>query len=126
MKRAFAIFCFQAALILNLVHGADVAKNPFDATTGTVGYSGKSAETPVNQLLTPAGIRVPLPGRRPNALALSPNGKLLVTSGLTNELLALDPVSGKILQIVPFPKGTNDEPHGAVSSLVLGENENPS
>jgi YVTN family beta-propeller protein len=125
MKRALFAFCFLAVLTLNLARGADSPKSPFDATTATVGYSGKSAETPVNQLLTPAGIRVPLPGRRPNALALSPNGKLLVTSGLTNELLALDPVSGKILQVVPFPKGSGDEHHGAVSSLVLDENGKP-
>ena len=125
MNRLFLVFCFQAALILNLARGADSPKNPFDETTATVDRSGKSVETPVNQLLTPAGIWVPLPGRRPNALALSPNGKLLVTSGLTNELLAVDPASGKILQVVPFPKGNGDELHGAVSSVVLDGNEKP-
>ncbi len=41
---------------------------------------------------------------RPQALALSPDGRLLVTSGQTHELLALDPVSGRILQRVKLPK----------------------
>jgi len=37
--------------------------------------------TPVNQMLTPAGLQIELPGLRPQALALSPDGKLLVTAG---------------------------------------------
>ena len=60
-------------------------------------------ETPVNQLVTPAGTLVELPGLRPLALALSPDGKLLVTAGLTHELVAVDPATGKILQRVPLP-----------------------
>ena len=36
---------------------------------------------PVNQVLTPAGKQSELPGLRPQVLALSPDGKLLVTSG---------------------------------------------
>ncbi|HTR43857.1 MAG TPA: bifunctional YncE family protein/alkaline phosphatase family protein [Pseudomonadales bacterium] len=125
MKRTLLVFCFQFALILNLASGADSPRNPFDTTTATVGHIGKNEETPVNQLLTPAGIWIPLPGMRPNALALSPNGKLLVTSGLTNELLALDAASGKILQYVPFPEEKGEEHHGAVSSLVQGDDERP-
>ena len=37
--------------------------------------------TPTSQVLTPAGHQVELPGLRPQALALSPDGSLLVTSG---------------------------------------------
>jgi hypothetical protein len=37
--------------------------------------------TPANQILTPTGLQVELPGLRPQALALSPDGKILVTSG---------------------------------------------
>ncbi len=44
---------------------------------------------------------------RPNALALSPDGKLLVTAGLTHELVVVDPATGKILQRVPFPSDTD-------------------
>ena len=63
--------------------GQSNAEN-FDATTETVGHSTNGLETPVNQLVTPAGTQVELPGIRPNALALSPDGKLLVTAGLTH------------------------------------------
>ncbi len=122
MNRTFSVFCLLAALVLNLARGADSTKNSFDSTTAIVGHSGESLETPVNQLVTPAGIWIPLPGMRPNALALSPNGKLLVTSGLTNELLVLDPANGKILGRVPFPKEHGNESLEPPSSLVLGGN----
>ena len=68
-----------------------------------VGRTASGLETPVNQLVTPAGTVVELPGLRPQALALSPDGKLLVTAGLTHELVVLDPATGKILQHVSLP-----------------------
>src|SRR5258706_10670892 len=43
--------------------------------------------TPVNQVLTPYALQIDLPGMRPQALALSPNGKLLVTAGKTSEIV---------------------------------------
>ncbi len=58
---------------------------------------------PVGQILTPAGIQVDLPGLRPQTLALSPDGRLLVTSGKTHELVVVDPQSGEVLQHVPLP-----------------------
>src|SRR5262245_1115202 len=58
--------------------------------------------TPVNQLVTPVGIQVDLPGLRPQALALSPDGKLLVTAGKTSELIVVNPTTGAILQHVPL------------------------
>jgi len=80
-----------------------LAAQDFDATTETVGHGTNGVVTPVNQRLTPAGTQLELPGLRPEALALSPNGKLLVTSGLTHELLVLNPATGRILQHVSFP-----------------------
>ena len=84
----------------------------FDATTNAVGWIDGGFETPVNQLVTPAGTQVELPGIRPNALALSPDAKLLVTAGLTHELVVMEPATGKILQRVPFPadKATVEKP----------------
>ena len=61
--------------------------------------------TPVNQILTPAGTLTELPGIRPQALALSPDGQTLATSGLTHELIVIDPGTGSIRQRVPFPSG---------------------
>jgi len=69
-----------------------------------VGQIGtNSYYTPVNQVLTPAGIQVELPGMRPQAIALSPNGRLLVTAGKTHDLVVIDPTPGTVLQHVPLP-----------------------
>ena len=59
--------------------------------------------TPVNQILTPAGIQVELPGMRPQVLALSPNGHILATAGKTHELVIVAPETGKIIQNIPLP-----------------------
>src|ERR1035437_3081743 len=59
--------------------------------------------TPANQILTPAGIQVELPGMRPQAIALSPNGRLLVTAGKTHDLVVIDPATGNILERVTLP-----------------------
>jgi YVTN family beta-propeller protein len=66
------------------------------------GADGRS-ETPVNQALTPHGITVDLPGLRPQALALSPDGAHVYVSGKTAELVVLDAVSGAIVQRVALP-----------------------
>ena len=61
---------------------------------------------PVNQTLQPAGLQVELPGLRPQVIALSPDGKILVTSGKTDELIVVAPETGKILQRVALPSGS--------------------
>jgi YVTN family beta-propeller protein len=96
---------------------ADAAEN-FGATKETVGHHANGLETPVNQLVTPAGTLVELAGIRPNALAISPDGRLLVTAGLTPELVAVDPATGAILQHVPFPSDKTP-PQAPVSPLIL-------
>ena len=76
--------------------------------------------TPVNQVLTPAGIQVELPGMRPQAIALSPDGNLLLTSGKTHELIVVHPATGMIVQRVPFPSDKTTEPNpDTVSSHLL-------
>ena len=60
---------------------------------------------PVPQTLTPLGRLIELPGLRPQALALSPDGQMLAVSGKTNELLILDPASGEIRQRVSLVIG---------------------
>ena len=96
-----------------------VSADDFDATTATVGPGADGLVTPVNQLVTPAGRQIELPGIRPNALALSPNGKLLVTAGLTNEmkLIVVDPATGTISQRVPFPAGKAAEERPVVEGI---------
>ena len=97
MKHLVNIFALFACVAMTAV------ADDFDSTTATVGRIGGGLETPVNQVVTPAGTLVELPRMRPQALALSPNGKLLVTAGLTHELVVLDPVTGNILQHVNLP-----------------------
>src|SRR5437867_4780891 len=76
--------------------------------------------TPVNQILTPAGLQVDLPGLRPQVIALSPDGRLLAVSGKTHELVMLDAATGSILQRVPLPSDTaSDSSSGAVSNHIL-------
>ncbi|WP_425395341.1 alkaline phosphatase family protein [Aeoliella sp.] len=73
-------------------------------TDETVGHKPDGrVVTPVNQVLTPYGRQLDLPGMRPQAVALSPNGRLLVTAGKTNELLVVDPDEVTIRQRVALP-----------------------
>ena len=108
-----------AALCLTVI--GRFAEN-FDATAETVGRSTNGFETPVNQRLTPAGTLLELPGLRPQALALSPDGKLLVTAGLTHELVVVNPATGEILQRVALPSDRVQEPM-PVSSEILSPDE---
>src|SRR2546428_4989891 len=91
-------------LALPVVAQPAAGGTPPAGTRETVGRSGTNrVVTPVNQIVTPIGIQVDLPGMRPQTLALSPNGRLLATSGKTHDLVIVDPVTGEILQRVPLP-----------------------
>ena len=50
--------------------------------------------TPVNQVVISAGQTVDLPGMRPQALAFSPDGRILVATGKTPEIIVMDPKRG--------------------------------
>ena len=78
-------------------------------------FAPGGAVVPTQQLITPAGVQVELPRMRPQALALSPDGKLLATSGMTHELVLIDPVSGRVIQHVPLPP--DDIPAGSGDGL---------
>ena len=58
---------------------------------------------PVNQVITPAGTQIELHGLRPQVLALSPDGKILVTSGKTHDLIVVDADTKAIVQKVALP-----------------------
>jgi YVTN family beta-propeller protein len=91
------------------------------STQDAVGHVGPNRYyTPANQVLTPAGLQVELPGMRPQALVLSPDGRLLVTAGKTHNLVVLEPQSGKVLQRVLLPSEKQVEPTTkAVSEHIL-------
>lgn len=57
---------------------------------------------------------------RPLVVALSPDGKFLVTSGKTNQLVIIEPATGKIIQHVALPSEKLNEPQpGVVSPNIL-------
>jgi DNA-binding beta-propeller fold protein YncE len=83
------------------------------SATAAVGRTADGGSvTPVNQLVTPVGLQVELPGLRPQVLALSPDGRLLVTSGKTNEVVVIDPDTGEIKQRVRSPADDVTRPAG--------------
>src|SRR5579859_5437848 len=121
MKRNCLSLLGTVALAAGLCR--NVNADDFLRTMEPVGWGTNGLMTPVNQLVTPAGKQLELPGMRPQALALSPNGRILVTAGLTHELLAVDPVSGGILQHVPLPPDATKEQQPVVAAAMLGADE---
>ena len=68
---------FRNALLVALLATPNfivAGANEFDSTSERVGWKTNGYETPVNQFLSPTGTQVQLPGVRPNALAISPEG----------------------------------------------------
>ena len=116
MKRNFLVR--PGVIALAVLSFQNLLADDFPATTTPVGRSGDALITLVNQIVTPAGVQVELPGLRPQALALSPDEKLLVTAGITHELVAVDPATGKILQHVALPSGKILEPPPVVSAIL--------
>ena len=90
-----------------------------------VGRTGENRVVlPVNQVITPAGKQVELHGARPQVLVLSPDGQLLVTSGKTRDLIAIDPDSGAVLQEVALPDDARlASSPGTVSAHILKPNK---
>jgi hypothetical protein len=91
----YGVGSWRAALFL--AASLALAFPGFSATPSNeelVGRTGPSRiVTPVNQIITPHGSTVELPGLRPQALALSPDGRTLVVSGKTSELIVMDPAT---------------------------------
>ncbi|MFM8891034.1 MAG: YncE family protein [Planctomycetia bacterium] len=82
-----------------------------ESPTEPVGRAaGGRSVTPVNQVVSPAGRQVELPGLRPQVLALSPDGRLLVTSGKTNEVVVIDPATAAVRQRVKPPADDATKP----------------
>ncbi len=113
------IFRSLAGLItIGLFAGTQVFAAPQDLQK--VGRVNSSlVQTPVNRMLTPAGRQLELPGMRPQVLALSPDGQVLVTSGTTHELVVIDPTKGTVLQRVPLPREAQTQEADVVSPQIL-------
>jgi YVTN family beta-propeller protein len=75
--------------------------------------------TPLSQTVTPAGYKLDLPGMRPQVVAMSPDGKFLVTSGKTNKLVVVDAESREVVQTVEFPSQDQKEEPSVASTNIL-------
>ncbi len=95
------LFCFLLSTLMLLVTSCDSQDYASNDPVGQI--SPQRYITPVNQILTPVGIQVQLPGIRPQAVALSPDYSLLATSGNTQELILIDPKTGDIKQRAALP-----------------------
>jgi YVTN family beta-propeller protein len=105
-------------LLFLLVLGGSCRTSDYSSTQPVGQISPQRYVTPVQQVLTPVGIQVELPGMRPQAVALSPDGRLLATSGKTRELVLIDPQSGQVKQRVALPSSKVRSPD-VVSSQIL-------
>ena len=105
-----------ASLLLSLVSGCNLSEKA--PSTGAAA-AAKPIALPVNQVLTPAGRQVEFTKLRPQVLALSPDARLLATSG-GHKLILLNPEDGEVLQEVPLPseKLKGEEPT-VVSEQIL-------
>jgi len=79
--------------------------------------------TPVNQVVISAGQTVDLPGMRPQALAFSPDGRILVAAGKTPEIIVMDPQTGRILKHVPLPPEGPAAPTAVSTHLLQPDDE---
>jgi DNA-binding beta-propeller fold protein YncE len=114
--------------LLLLVDRTALAREPLPSTDAaeressqeTVGRHGANRVVlPVPQTITPCGRQIELPKMRPQALALSPDGRLLAVSGKTNELVILNPDTGETRQRVALPAGPPGKGSPPVSPQVL-------
>ncbi|MEN6337050.1 MAG: beta-propeller fold lactonase family protein, partial [Phycisphaerales bacterium] len=121
MNRTSSTAAIVTLLCVLVLSGA--CRNAECSSTNAVGEIGPQRYmTPIHQTLTPTGIQVELPGMRPQAVALSPDGRLLVTSGKTQDLIVIDPPTGDIKQRVKLPSSETRGPND-VSSHILKPDE---
>jgi len=73
---------------------------PLSAPSSVGRVARNRYQTPSGQVLTPAGRQVELPGMRPQALALSPDGTRLATAGRNHTLVLIDAATGRVKQTV--------------------------
>jgi DNA-binding beta-propeller fold protein YncE len=111
-SRRLFVLIFLALGLLGIPSASLRGQNQSDETnkqldgadTSTVGRrQDGQVQTPVNQVLTPYGRILDLPGLRPQALALSLDGQRLVITGKTSQLVVVDPATGEVVQRVGMP-----------------------
>jgi YVTN family beta-propeller protein len=106
---------FLGLMLIGLAGAAIVPAQDSWDDSASVGILGQKIVLPINQTLTPAGRWATLPNSRPVAVALSPDGKWLVTSGKTNLVYAFDltkpPETPPLLAPLPNEEARASEPN---------------
>jgi DNA-binding beta-propeller fold protein YncE len=97
-------FALTAALLAAAVEGPPSPLSIFPFASASP-QSENAWQLPTNQVSAPAGRQIELPGTRPQAITLSPDGTLLAVAGLASEMIIVDPGTGTIVQRVPLPSG---------------------
>src|SRR5262249_2805488 len=105
--RRFAFFCLiyfsgYGLAVLFAGRAGETWSSPRSEDSAIGRVAANRSITPTGQVLTPAGQQIGLPGMRPQALALSPDGALLAVAGKKDALFLLDPSTGQILQKAPL------------------------
>jgi len=110
-----------AAVLLGLLAAASGRPPASDQDRETVGKKSPGRTVlPVNQVVTPVGIQLSLPGLRPQALALSPDRTFFVVAGKTHEIIVADAATGLIRQQVVLPAEKQEEQRPqSVSPMIL-------
>ncbi len=108
MKRIHLIILLGSLFALQVLCSRSFCQNQqSQPDQELVGHTADHIVTPVNQILTPFGKQLDLPGMRPQALAISRNGKILAVSGKTNKLVIVDSQTLEIKQQVAMPGVTD-------------------
>ena len=94
------------------------AQTPATSNASPLDQQQAPIETPLSQIVTPAGHKLDLAGMRPQVLVMSPDNRWLITSGKTNKLVVIDPDSREVTQNVEFPSKDQTEP-STVSPNIL-------
>ena len=122
VARAALLLLAAATALPGCRTAAPVPAAPTADTEAVGRHGGGRTVLPVNQVVTPPGLQVELPGLRPQALALSPDGRLLLTAGKTAELVVVDPATGAVRQRVPLPK-TKANPKAPSANILEPDKE---
>ena len=120
LKAGFPAGLGLAAALL-LAGRALPARADDDDRKENVGFSNSNhIVLPVNQILTPAGLQVELPGSRPQVIALSPDGRLLAVAANVHHLILVDAATGRPCGKTFLCRPDNaSEEEGSVSSRIL-------
>ena len=117
MKKSFRFFShngllLNATLLYSSIAGSMLCSPAF------VSAQDNLIETPVTAV-TPAGDRIELAGMRPQVLVMSPDGKVLFTSGKTNKLVVIQADTKEVAQSIDFPsKDQTSEPDVASPNIL--------